>query len=521
MYKVLLVDDERMILEGIQQIVDWSSAGTELVGIARNGIEAYELIAKEQPDFVISDISMPGMNGLELVEKTLQSFPDIRFIMLTGYKEFEYARSAMQFGVKHYLLKPCNEAQIYEALAELVSEREELRERERFVARMKDGLSKVLPHVKEQFLRELVSNKTYGRSDLEYYRELFGLESAEEPVRLLLFQLEDSHEYEHLFALKNIAEDLLTGVLLGATLNGRLLMAVREVPDPALLLRSIEEVKRTFLGFYSVELTVALSEAGPMEAARRLYREALECMNHRFYVGEGSLITQSDLPADERGSGDVELDEERIALLIKSGLSDEVERELERLFCQLAELCLEIGVTRSYVLELYAILIRLCSPEDRHRFTAQMAEIVRLDTLSSLKTFVKEAAIHVTSGYYKNSISRRSSIVERMLSIIEQHYMDDELTLNGVAHEMLYMNPDYLGKVFKQVTGDNFSHYLSRLRIEKAAEQIRRSGDVKVFELADSYGFGGNSKYFSQAFKKWMGMTPTEYRKSLEDGKAE
>ncbi|MNJ56515.1 HTH-type transcriptional regulator YesS [compost metagenome] len=82
------------------------------------------------------------------------------------------------------------------------------------------------------------------------------------------------------------------------------------------------------------------------------------------------------------------------------------------------------------------------------------------------------------------------------------------------------MNPDYLGKVFKQVTGDNFSHYLSRLRIEKAAEQIRRSGDVKVFELADSYGFGGNSKYFSQAFKKWIGMTPTEYRKSLEESRA-
>lgn len=520
MYKVLLVDDERMILEGIQQIVDWSSADTELIGTARNGIEAYELIVKEQPDFVISDISMPGLNGLELVEKTLQSFPGIRFIMLTGYKDFEYARSAMQYGVKHYLLKPCNEAQIYEALAELVTEREEHEEREQFVARMKDGLNKVLPHVKEQFLRELVSNKTYGRNDLEYYRELFGLNGEEHPIRLLLFQLEHSHEYEHLFALKNIAEDLLDGVLLGATLNGRLLMLIHETLEPAVLLRSLEEVKQTFLGFYNVELTVALSEAGPMESARKLYREALQCMSHRFYVGEGSLITKGDLPADDRGSGDVELDEERMALLIKSGLSDEVERELERLFCQLAQLCLEIGVTRSYVLELYAMLIRLCSPEDRYRFTAQMAEIVGLDTLSSLKTFVKEAALHVTSGYYKNSISRRSSIVERMISIVEQHYMNAELTLNGVANEMLYMNPDYLGKVFKQVTGDNFSHYLSRLRIEKAAEQIRRSGDVKVFELADAYGFGGNSKYFSQAFKKWMGMTPTEYRKSLEESRA-
>ncbi|MNJ45715.1 HTH-type transcriptional regulator YesS [compost metagenome] len=436
--------------------------------------------------------------------------------MLTGYKDFEYARSAMQYGVKHYLLKPCNEAQIYEALAELVAEREEQLEKERFVASMKEGMNKVLPHVKEQFLRELVSNKTYGRSDLDYYQELFGLKTGEQPVRLILFQLEHSHEYEHLFALKNIAEDLLTNVLLGATLNGRLLILVQETLEPAILLQSIEEVKRTFIGFYSVELTIALSEAGPMEAGRRLYREALQCMNHRFYVGEGSLITKSDLPADERGSGDIELDEERMALLVKSGLSEEVEHELDRLFCQLGERCLEIGVTRSYVLELYAMLIRLCSPEDRHRFTAQMAELVKLDTLPGLTLFVKEAALHVTAGYYKNSISRRSSIVERMISIVEQHYMNAELTLNAVAHEMLYMNPDYLGKVFKQVTGDNFSHYLSRLRIERAAEQIRRSGDVKVFELADSYGFGGNSKYFSQAFKKWMGMTPTEYRKSFE-----
>ncbi|MBC2632126.1 helix-turn-helix domain-containing protein, partial [Salmonella enterica subsp. enterica serovar Enteritidis] len=88
-------------------------------------------------------------------------------------------------------------------------------------------------------------------------------------------------------------------------------------------------------------------------------------------------------------------------------------------------------------------------------------------------------------------------------------YTSAELSLNGVANQMLYMNPDYLGKIFKKVTGDNFSHYVNRYRIERSTDHIRRSGDVKVFELAELFGFGGNSQYFSQVFKKWTGMTPT------------
>ncbi|WP_416367192.1 helix-turn-helix transcriptional regulator [Paenibacillus sanfengchensis] len=110
-------------------------------------------------------------------------------------------------------------------------------------------------------------------------------------------------------------------------------------------------------------------------------------------------------------------------------------------------------------------------------------------------------------------LSRHTSVVEKMIDIVARHYREADLTLNGVAHQMLYMNPDYLGKMFKKGTGETFSNYLNRYRIERACEQIRRDGDVKVFELAEKYGFDGNAQYFSQVFKKWTGMTPTEYRK--------
>lgn len=148
--------------------------------------------------------------------------------MLTGYKDFDYACIAMQNGVKHYLLKPCNENQIHEALIELVAELDEQKSRGEFVNRMKQRLQKVLPHVKEQFLKEWISNKTYGSQDLEYYQELFGIELNDKTVRLLLFRLEGSYEYEQLFALQNIAQDVLQETLLSATIGGHLLILLED-----------------------------------------------------------------------------------------------------------------------------------------------------------------------------------------------------------------------------------------------------------------------------------------------------
>src|SRR5690625_578904 len=120
MYRVLLVDDERTILEGISNIIDWESLGTTLCGTAKNGIEALEFIKKNNPDIVISDIMMPGLDGIALLKQVYQTHPHMKWILLSGYGEFEYAQTAMGFGVRHYLLKPSNEEDIYHALKEIV-----------------------------------------------------------------------------------------------------------------------------------------------------------------------------------------------------------------------------------------------------------------------------------------------------------------------------------------------------------------------------------------------------------------
>ena len=116
MLKLLIADDERIIRETIFHLIDWKKYDIEVIGLCQNGLEAYDMILDESPDIVLTDIRMPGMGGLELIQKLSQTDLYIQFIILSGYGEFEYAKEAMKYGVKHYLLKPCNEQQILECI---------------------------------------------------------------------------------------------------------------------------------------------------------------------------------------------------------------------------------------------------------------------------------------------------------------------------------------------------------------------------------------------------------------------
>ena len=122
MLKLIIADDERIIRESISKMIDWNSLGIELIGLCSDGIEAYNMILDECPDIVLTDIRMPGLSGLELIEKISQTDLNIQFILLSGFGEFEYAKQAMRFRVHHYLLKPCNEDQIIESIQDVIKE---------------------------------------------------------------------------------------------------------------------------------------------------------------------------------------------------------------------------------------------------------------------------------------------------------------------------------------------------------------------------------------------------------------
>lgn len=517
MYKVLLVDDERIIVEGISRTVNWNAFQTELIGTARNGIEAATFIESHMPDIVISDIKMPGMDGLQLVEKMYEQFPHIAFILLSGFSEFDYARKAMQYGVKHYLLKPCNENTITQALSEVIEDLEKQQSQESFMLNIQKELSKVLPHAKEQFLKELVTNKTYGQRDWDDYGRLFHITVENDKIQLLLFQIEGKFEFEHMFAIKNIAQDVLgkSIVLLSTTIGKHVLLLIKVTDDAEPLFSQLEKIKQTFASYYKLDTTVAVSDAGQITDARKMYRETLECLNYQFYLGEGSIITKNDIERTDDGLHKTFIyDEEPLCMHVKSGDWLFVQAELQNYFAMLADSRMDTHLSKSYVIPLYVAIVRQGKPDEINDYLKKIASFDKLFTLRAIEQFVTENAEQICLNNFQSQTKKHSYIIHKMILVIEEHIANPELSLNWVASEILYMNADYLGKLFKKETGDKFSNYVVRLRMEKAMEEIEITGDVKVFELAEKFGFGDNPQYFSQVFKKYTGFTPSEFKRS-------
>ncbi|HEX7056777.1 MAG TPA: response regulator transcription factor [Bacilli bacterium] len=516
MYKVLLVDDERIILDGIARMVDWPALGCKLAGTAKNGLEAMDFISKNSVDIVISDIRMPGMDGLQLVEAAKELAPSLAFILLSGFDEFEYARIAMRFGVKHYLLKPCNEGIISQAISEVIVEFRRRESKEQFVRKNEQKLQKMLPYVKEQFLKELLTNKTYGIKDWNEYCELFHMAAAELRVRLILLQIEGVFDFEHLFALRNISKDILGDevMLLDTTIGKQALLLIRDFAEEALIYGRIALVKTTFYNYYNLDITIALSEPHDIANAREMYRKTLECLKFRFYLGEGSIITPRDIASVFTGETDQFIyDEDELCMLVKSGRWEDAKREIAFWFEKLAELKPNTAMAKSYILSLYAAIIRQGDPANMGAHLQELNRFDDLNTLQTLREFLESAARSIARQNYEQNLNRHSAIVEKMLAVIEENLGNPQLSLLWVAREMLYMNEDYLGKLFKKEIGYKFSAYVTKLRMEKAIRMIETAEDVKVYELAEMLGYGGNAQYFGQVFKKYTGCTPSEYKK--------
>ncbi|MCC3355888.1 response regulator transcription factor [Bacillus sp. REN16] len=513
MYKVLLVDDEKIITEGMSKVINWKSMGTTLMATARNGIEAFNLIEQEKPDIVVSDIKMPGMNGLQLVEKVHQVYPEIRFVLLTGFSEFDFAKQAMSYGVKHYLLKPCNEKSIMDAIVELCDDLTQERNREEFVCNMKNTLANVMPYAKEQLLKEFITNH-YENRDLEYYQNLFQVDIQSAHVRVVLFQLEGEYEFEQVFAIKNIAEQILTPYIMSCTVGKMVLFLIEDCGVELSLQSKISKIKDTFFQYYFLDSTVAVSDGGDISHANNLYKEALDCLSYRFYLGEGGVITKKDI-SDHHEISEEQFyyDDQKFCRLVKAGSGEEVQKELHSFFNRLLYLKQDINITKSYVIQLYNAMIRLCEVKQMNTYLTSLTSLLEMDTIQQMKSYFENVAKEITLAFYSQNKNKHSTIINKVIDIIHKHIGNQNLSLHWVSNEMLYMNADYLGKLFKKETGEKFSHYITKQRIELAIQLIDQESDVKVFEIAEKIGYGDNPQYFSQVFKKHTGYTPSEYKR--------
>lgn len=513
MYKVLIVDDEELIRNGINHLINWESLGCKVCATAANGVEGLDMIRTFRPEIVITDLKMPGKNGMELIAEAVTDNPRTKFIVLSGYEEFDFAKEVMKYGIKYYLLKPCDEDELVAHLKSVVAELDESERQDEYLLNVERDLEKMLPQAKEQFLREFVLGNDYGSEELEHYRRLFGIK--ETAFKTIVLKIEGGGTLTDKFALRNIAADTLgaDSVCLSTIIGEEIILVVKSSELSGLTER-MQKVKKTFSDFAKLDICIGISNEDTFENIRKMYTEVQECLKCEFYF-EGEIATRRDIVFSSRQNL---LDPEiytAIADSVKTGNIDGLKRQLDSFFEIIKTEKYEIELVRTYCIELLLHIVRMGRrDETEERFGSYyqyIQSIGTMDTLGQISNLLESVAVRIAGSNYEYYTKSHNIMVGKVIDCINQNKDNPKLSLNWVAKEVLFMNENYLGKLFMKETGEKFSQYVVRVRMEKAKELLRSGRSYKMYEIARKVGFEENTQYFSQVFKKYAGVTPAEF----------
>ncbi|QNK58453.1 response regulator [Paenibacillus sp. PAMC21692] len=520
-YRVMVVDDERIIREGIASLVDWQGMGLELAGCLKDGAAALEEMEQLRPDIVITDIKMPRMDGLELIKQAKERFPDMKFVVLSGYGEFRFASQAMKHGVKHYILKPCDEHDIKKVLTDIVNELDvESRER-KALGQMERMLSEVVPRAREKLLSDYLLGRMTDDETADYLEQV-RLHDGEGMLRLLACRTETELRYEEAKKLIPLIVEHLgeKHVKHYAVIHQVMVLLVANYSKTDLLER-MEYTTTRLESEAGSKFIWSIGREGAMTDMPRAFEDAMRHMEQAYYLGERSITAlRTEGSVDKAESPAVfaaaELDHySGILDHIRIGSREGLNKELAALFSKLRQLRLSIGTTTGISIDLIAILHKQCVPNPTNEYLNHTVPILQMKTLGEVERYISEEAHSILDKYYGTPAARGKMAAHRMARYVHDNLEREELSLQWLAKHKLFMNPDYLGKLFRKEMKMSFPQYVAKARIEKAKEAIARSGDYKIYELAEMSGMGSDPKYFSNLFKKQTGCTPQEYKSRI------
>ncbi|WP_274649065.1 response regulator transcription factor [Paenibacillus humicola] len=507
--KLLIVEDQTFFRKGLRKMIEEHAIGWTVTGEAEHGEEAVRLIERDPPDLVLTDIRMPGMDGIALAEyvhRNRHRF-DTALIMLTGYEDFKYAQAALRYGAIDFLLKPCNEetliAVLRKAFEHVQGKRQEKRrlleaERERRESLLRAFMLR-LPHDAAAAIRE---SEQYLNRELLFIRvdSFFPADKPYGKRDLGLLQ----------FALFNILAELLEECgarWTSVPLEFDWFALFVEGPYPETFKPSAERNVYRCLGL-RIEVFPAgrLSEPDDLPAACERFRR-----NSEPRAGAGDLRRAAGQDAPVRQSKVKEL-QMQLASEIALGRIESLKRMLDLASSRISGLSPEDArmeaLTLAMAMDKTAVQSFDARAEDPS-FGRRLEELRRTANAEEAAQWAKRAADGFLAEYEDWREGRSRSIVKRTLEYLERHYMES-CPLKEMA-ERFYVSPAYFSKLFKKETGDNYIAYLTRLRMTKAAMLLLNT-DMKVFEIASAVGYD-DPNYFTNVFRMLYRLSPSDYRK--------
>ena len=525
MLSVVIADDEKGIVELVKHLINPDIVEVEIVGEAYNGLNAYELILAHRPDVVITDIRMPGLTGIELIERCAGTCPETKFVMISGFQEFAYAQAALQYGAVDYLLKPLKKAALNDTLSR--------------IDRNKGAEATKKQKVMED-RRDLSNNTGILRK-----QTLLGLAMGQTPAQLTAF-LEGSvfNQVPGMYCIGIVKLSDMTGGNSSVpkdTVDILMEKTCRCLQDDCL---DIEFCSQTATGVLYLHYTK--DQSSIREKCERL-RAELNSDSYRYEllditVGLGEVVlTPQELSRSyetallavrsriDMGSGFVLQYDERVHVQPKYVMNPTDKQRLERLLEQMDEyeVCALIHslfdmwrAAHRPSAGLYSLadeLLRLVQRELTVNLpdcqvpdcTQSCMAIDNCMSSAALEEICTQYAIHAVRTCCRQKESAVSKPVREICRYLQEHYRE-QVSLKEMAR-LVTLSPVYVSSIFKKEKGMSISTYFTQLRIEKAKELLRET-PMSIGAIAEAVGYQ-DTRYFSKLFIKEVGIKPMDYRK--------
>lgn len=483
MYTLLIVDDEEIEREGMAQFIPWDSYEIKVVSTARNGAEGLEKIAKFRPDLAIVDIKMPVMNGIEMIRQAKEQYPDMTFVVLSGYGDYEFTSQAMELGVRHYILKPCDESKMIPVLNKAFAELEEARKKNARSEKLETEARLLKPYAREQLFRDLLLGKAQASSGARQLVDELGGEQR--MVLLLDFRLKCGFDSLERYVVGNMLGDLLPdGTLLMTTGVDRDVLVLADAMAESSVETAVQVLKKEFKRFETLPMLSSASRTGTLAELSVLFQQAQELLQLNMDENEPALLRPSRnaaLPETVNEIFDLEA-------LRQTGSYEELLQELAFSFAKME--------AKDY------------RPQQRQKL-CELAWKLLFEDKAAPEDSLPAWADALTAAWNHPQPDARSR--EIFLAIYE-NLPEPEFSLQTIAQQRLFMSEDHLRRIFSQMTGNRFSAYLEHCRITQARRLLEFQPDMKISRLAELVGYPLDGQYFSKVFRKICGVTPTEYR---------
>lgn len=509
-FKVLLIDDEPWALEGLQLWIDWEGLGFDVCGTCGNGMQGLKLMEELEPDLVMVDIHMPVMDGLEMIQAWRKAGrQDTKFVILTGYSDFEYARKALKCKVSRYLLKPLDEEQTY---LEIRAIQQELREEQAQL-----HISKAARREKETWLiKELLTTSVLSQPDREeldslswlatYWNVCLAQGQERELIRFRSIAAEFASEGEHTPMYLIQLQPHIFCLVFGGYEHQQGQAEER-----------IEAVARRLAGYRAwISIGIGQPVTSLMEIESS-YRTAADVLMHTFYESGGNkIIYYADVKEREFQSFYQQADLlERVLESLQVLDAADYEKVVDSIDHSFREASIDPGEARKIVIYLLHEISMYMSgqmeqgagPSQRLFDIPNLNEGLNFDELIGLLHSCGRVCF---DWLLQETAAGTQGIIQDINEYIEAHF-HERLTIKMLA-ERFFLHPAYLGQLMMRKNGVNFHEFLHNLRIEEAS-RLLRSHRYKNSEIAELVGYT-SYQYFLQQFEKRLGMSPNEYKKT-------